>query len=73
MKNKYLTLTRRLMPRMLICATLILGGCQTTSLGTNSACILWEPIQPSRVDVLTDGTTRQIIENNAKRRGFCGS
>jgi hypothetical protein len=35
-------------------------------------CRSWEPIYPSRKDVLTRGTAEQIAANNAGNEQWCG-
>lgn len=36
-------------------------------------CEQWQPILPSRKDVLTDDTAKQIAGNNAANQTWCGS
>lgn len=42
------------------------GGCAT------DPCLWVEPINPSRADVLTEGTQRQILEHNKTGAAECG-
>lgn len=43
---------------MLLLIAVSIGGCATSN------CAGWSAIQPSRSDVLTDGTKRQILGHN---------
>lgn len=36
-------------------------------------CKQWQPIYPSRKDVLTDETAKQIAGNNAANQQWCGA
>ena len=51
-------------------------ACANTSAIEGTAtqiCRTWEPIYPSRRDVLTDGTASQIAGNNAAHEKWCGT
>lgn len=62
----------RMLAPMLIGATLILGGCATTTAtgGTKAVCSVWTPVSWSVAD--TDQTIREAKANNAARAAWCG-
>lgn len=56
-------------------SAILLPACGSTSAIEGTAvqiCRTWEPIYPSRRDVLTDETARQIAGNNAANEKWCG-
>lgn len=53
-------------------ATVPLAGCSASGSATDTACVAFGPIYPSRADVLTDGTARQILTHNITGRDLCG-
>lgn len=52
--------------RLLAVLTLLLplAGCKSGCVTKPDPCAGWEPIYPSRSDVLTDGTARQILAHD---------
>lgn len=51
---------------MLTCALISTAGCVTDPCG-------WvQPIRPSRADVLSEGTARQILTHNLTTEKVCG-
>jgi hypothetical protein len=54
----------------------MLAGCSTSGIeisGTAAQiCRTWEPIRPSKKDVLTDPTAKQIAGSNAANEQWCG-
>jgi len=65
------------MPRLallVLALSLTLAGCSKNTFAINGAnCESWATIYPSRRDVLTDDTAKQIVGNNAARKSWCGS
>lgn len=57
-------LTRNL---TLMCALIWTAGCVTSD-----PCGWASPIRPSRADVLTEGTARQILAHNLTGQKLCG-
>lgn len=58
---------------VLAVTTLMLGACETTMTGSGerTECQVWVGITWSRRD--TDQTIREIKENNASHKAWCGS
>ena len=58
---------------MLLSLSLMTACANTTGIEGTAAqmCRQWEPIMPSRKDVLTDETARQIAGNNAANQTWC--
>lgn len=54
---------------LLTCIAILTAGCATDSRPTE--CFWAEPIRPSRADVLTDGTARQILTHNETWERLC--
>lgn len=50
---------------------MLLTGCVQQQVAIRSECILWKTMYPSRTDVLSEGTTRQLIRNNTARDSWC--
>lgn len=55
---------------MMLFATGCATGTATRYVDTSCAWV--EPIRPSKYDVLTDGTARQILNHNESWRAVCG-
>ena len=55
---------------VMLMAMLILTGCASAPLGTDPACLVFEPICASRAD--TEDTIKQIIGHNAAFEAMCG-
>lgn len=53
---------------MMLCGAIFLAGCETSV----RSCDWAEPIRPSRQDVLTLGTERQILTHNETGARLCG-
>ena len=49
-----------------------ISGCATKTIVVDSACTAFEPIYPSRRDVLTRGTIDQILTHNMTWESRCG-
>lgn len=56
---------------MLALTTALMGGCATNP-AFKDDCDWSKPIRPSRADVLTDGTKRQILAHNEAGKKLCG-
>jgi hypothetical protein len=54
----------------MLAAVTILTGCASAPLGTDPACLVFEPICASRAD--TEDTIKQIIGHNAAYEAMCG-
>jgi hypothetical protein len=54
----------------MLTAVTILTGCASAPLGTDPACLVFEPICASRAD--TEDTIKQIIGHNAAYEAMCG-
>lgn len=52
---------------LMICATGLTAGCEIRG----DFCDIASPILPSRDDVLTEGTTRQIVAHNETGERLC--
>ena len=53
--------------------TLLAASCATTAgLETSAACLAFRPILPSRADVMTDETKRQILAHDETGAKLCG-
>lgn len=57
---------------VLISMIALIAGCGTSRSVWDSDCAWAEPIRPSRSDVLTDGTLRQIVAHNEVGARLCG-
>ena len=49
---------------LLLILPLLLASCATTAGRATDPCAPWKPIYASRIDVLTDGTARQIRDHD---------
>lgn len=54
---------------LILCVAVSTAGCATDSRPLE--CVWVEPIRPSRADVLTDGTARQILVHNETWERLC--
>lgn len=50
---------------------MLLSGCGTIGSGTETMCVVFEPIYISREDVLTDLTAQQILQHNEVGKRVC--
>ena len=49
----------------------LLATACTQQVKHKSECIVWKTVHPSRADVLSEGTTKQLIRNNMARDSWC--
>lgn len=65
---------KKLVPLAVTLSALLMTACGSGSAIKGTAvqiCEQWQPILPSRKDVLTDDTARQIAGNNAANQTWC--
>ena len=51
---------------------ILLSGCATNGVVTDTGCLVFKPIYVSQSDELTEGTARQVLRHNETGRVVCG-
>lgn len=57
---------------LLMLAMTLISGCETKIISYPAFCAIGQPIYPSRQDILTEGTQRQVLEHNMVGAALCG-
>ena len=57
---------------MLVMSLILLSGCATSGVVTDTGCLVFKPIYVSQQDELTEGTARQVLRHNETGRAVCG-